>query len=83
MRQPTVGRLAGAAYGGFTLKASVVVRSIICLLRPWIVTVAGPVAAVADAVSVKVDEWVAGTSGPNTAVTPLGRPVALSETSST
>lgn len=63
---------------GFTVKLSFVVRSTICLVRPWIVTVAGPVVAVADAVSVKVEVlyvWLE-----NTAVTPLGNPVAVSTT---
>ena len=41
---------------------------------------AAPVAAVADAVSVKVDELVVGAAGSNDAVTPLGRPVAVSVT---
>jgi len=63
---------------GITVKASVVVRSENWRgLRPWIVTVATPVAAVADAVSVKVEELIV-MLGANTAVTPLGKPVAVS-----
>ena len=68
---------------GITVKASVVVRSENWRgLRPWIVTVATPVAAVADAVSVKVEELIV-MLGANTAVTPLGKPVAVSQTPTT
>src|SRR6478609_7761755 len=65
---------------GFTVKASVVVCSVSPVAFPWIVTVAAPVAAVADAVSVKVEELVVGAVGSNTGATPLGTPVAVSVT---
>jgi len=44
---------------------------------PLIVTVAAPIAAVADAVSVRVDVAPVASVGLNAAVTPLGRPVAV------
>src|SRR5678815_686600 len=47
---------------------------------PFTVTVALPVAALAAAVSVRVDELPAALSGSNAAVTPVGRPSAVSET---
>ena len=65
---------------GVTVRASVVVCSFSPVAFPWIVTVAAPVAAVPDAVSVKVEELVVGAVGSNTAVTPLGSPVAVSVT---
>ena len=44
---------------------------------PRIVTVAAPVVAVADAVSVSTELLPVAAAGLNAAVTPLGRPVAV------
>src|SRR5512146_2056740 len=63
-----------------TVSVSVDVWSVSPVAVPLIVTVAWPTVAVADAVSVSVDEFVVGAAGLNAAVTPLGRPLADSVT---
>src|SRR5688500_172278 len=64
-----------------TVTASVAVCSVMPLAFPRTVTVVGPpVVAFAAAVSVSVDVAVVGAAGSKDAVTPLGRPVAVSVT---
>src|SRR6185295_6682831 len=63
-----------------TVNATVAVCSASVPELPRTVTVAAPTVAVGDAVNVSVDVFVVGAAGLNAAVTPLGRPVAVSVT---